>query len=166
MARQLVLNAPAGIVFIRRLVNRSLDYGHYTIVIAEFFDREGTRSTRADFGERMGGFQPLKFAFLFAGSERTYVPSPTELHERARLFQPCRNNPQHLSFRPEQDHSLGRMILRSGGTCFARVDPALSTVEGWGQHQASNCRQERVGQLGLFLFFVGLQTSPLFPLRE
>src|SRR5207253_9699327 len=55
MARQLVLNAPAGMVFIRSLVNRSLDYGHYTIVIAEFFDREGTRSTRADFGERMGG---------------------------------------------------------------------------------------------------------------
>src|SRR5438046_10300362 len=46
MARQLVLNAPAGIVFIRRLVNRSLDYGHYTIVIAEFFDREGTSFTQ------------------------------------------------------------------------------------------------------------------------
>src|SRR5256712_4637475 len=85
MARQLVLNAPAGMVFIRSLVDKALDYGHYTIVIAEFFDREGTSFTRADFGERMGGFQPLKFAFLFAGSERTYVPSPTELRERARL---------------------------------------------------------------------------------
>src|SRR5438132_2033049 len=36
MARQLVLNAPAGIVFIRSLVDKALDYGHYTIVIAEF----------------------------------------------------------------------------------------------------------------------------------
>jgi len=33
----LVLNAPAGMVFIRSLVDKALDYGHYTIVIAEFF---------------------------------------------------------------------------------------------------------------------------------
>src|SRR5438445_13559679 len=33
MARQFVLNAPAGMVFIRSLVDKALDYGHYTIVI-------------------------------------------------------------------------------------------------------------------------------------
>src|SRR5438128_1709534 len=54
MARQLVLNAPAGMVFIRSLVDKALDYGHYTIVIAEFFDRKGTSSTQPALSEVEG----------------------------------------------------------------------------------------------------------------
>jgi hypothetical protein len=97
---------------------------------------KGTSSTQpalskgADFGGKSARLPaPGTCPFLFADSKRTYVPSPAELRERARL-QPCRNSPQHLSFRPEQDHLLERMILRSGGTCFACLEHALSGVGG------------------------------------
>jgi len=71
------LNAPAGMVFIRSLVNRSLDYGHYTIVIAEFFDREGTSFTRADFGGKSARLPAAEVCpFLFADSERRSMLRP------------------------------------------------------------------------------------------
>jgi len=41
-------------VFIRSLVDKALDYGHYTIVIADFFDRKGMSSTQPALSEVEG----------------------------------------------------------------------------------------------------------------